>query len=1136
MSRIKHWGAAVGVTALVAVAAAATYQYATSGSAVGNFGDSAETAKKTSSFPPARAATDDNVGGDASIPTSTSDAREERGSFIVVFKDPALASYKGSLPGIAEPERKFSLQGKGRLDVAGTEAQEYVNYLQMRQAQVETKMSTMMARDVNPRHRMQHAINAMIVDLSAAEVKAVRGMPEVRFVEEYREYTLDTDISTSLIGAPPVWNGTNAGSGGQQYRGEGTVIGVIDSGINFASPSFAAVGPVDGYTHSNPLGAGNYLGSCAPGEVDEGRCNDKLIGGYDFVCGAPDSFCGQANIREEPGFGDTNGHGTHTASIAAGNVRDVTYRNNSLRISGVAPHANIIAYDVCYTNTATGVGGCSNLGILAAVDQVVADGIVDAINYSISRGAAANVINPWEDAISIGFLNAVDAGIFVAASAGNAGPNPSSVDNNGPWVSTVASAQSGRGGFLTGLVVTGPAPVPANLAPLILNEGTGGVALSANIPGTTPLRISAGINTASDGCAAYPANTFAGAIAVIRRGTCSFSAKTNNASAAGAVAVIIANNAAGVILPSVPGTTIPVFSVTQAEGDALRNFGQANPTTATAQITFPPLPVPNTPDALAASSSRGPVSVFNVLKPDVTAPGVGILSAYAGTTLTGSENAVDLLSGTSMASPHNAGAALLIRQARPSWTPSEIKSAQMLTANQTVYTEDQVTLATPFARGSGRILVDRAINAGLVMDETAANYLAANPAPSAGGIVGDPSTLNQPNLVNRSCFPTCVFNRNFRNTRATTETWRVQVEGMRGAFPSVITLAPGATVAARFSIYGSLLANNGNFNFGNVVLTSIPTDGSQPQVLRMPIAVAVQPPVVSLPASLSISMPSTATNSIYFNIGNTGGSTLTYNFVSSGTAARSAYEATNTSVTTGFRSVIYTDPATAGSQAQFSADDITLAEPMRISRIAADGFVVSGGLLSNVAANLTWSIYPDAGGLPAGNPITAPAAALWTYTATPTSPGVTTDAAGTITLDLVAAGQTINLPVGRYWVLVNTRSTFANRWAWYGSNQGTGGGFASVTVTSAGVATWAANTAFAGLSMRVTGLVNCSAPWMGGTYAASGSLSRGTSRSALTVLYGNGLAPGSYRANLCVQSNDPVNPRVGVPMFLTITP
>lgn len=1120
MSRMKKWGAAAGALSLIAVATAA-YLYPNGAQlTTDDAGGSAATAIKGQG---------DTVGsinqgsGGKTSASAGSVMEEQRGRYIVVFREPALASYKGTLPGLPQPERVRDESGALRLDVEGTNSERYVDYLETRQAQMETRMSMMVGRDVTPRLTMQHALNGMVVELSEAEARSMRLMSDVRLVEPYREYELDTDTGPALIGAPAVWNGTNPGAPGP-YRGEGVVVGIIDSGINFGSPSFSAVGPVDGYVHSNPLGSGNYLGTCAPGGVDEGRCNDKLIGGYDFICGAPENACGNADIREEPGFGDTNSHGSHVASTVAGNTRDAVFSGNTVRISGVAPNANIIAYDVCYTQISTGRGLCGNTSTTAAVNQAVADGIVDVLNYSISGGSS-----PWTEATSLAFLGAVDAGIFVAASAGNSGPGPNTMGHHEPWVSSTAAAQHGRAGFGIAMSVTGPAPVPANLAPIIVNQGSGGVDFSATIPGTTPLYISAGINTASDGCAAYPANTFAGGIAVVRRGTCSFAIKVNNASAAGAVAVIIANNAAGVILPSVPGTTVPVFSVTQAEGDALRNFGQANPTTTTAQISFPAIPLPNTPDALAAFSSRGPAGTFNILKPDITAPGVDVLAVTAGTALTGSENLVGLLSGTSMASPHQAGAAALIRQARPTWTPPEIKSALAMTANQTVYLEDQVTLANPFARGSGRVQVDRAINAGLVLDETLANYQAANP-----DIGGDPTTLNQPNLYNRSCFPTCVFYRTFRNTRATSTSWRVQLQGVSGAVSPIITVPANGTLRVKFTIYGATLPANGSTAFGNVVLT--PAIGTAP-VLRMPIGVAVQPPVATLPSSLSLSLATNAVGSVYFPVSNTGGSNLTYNFVNSGSGAQRLIDATSQGVASGFRSTTYTDPATAGSQGQYAADDFVITQNTQITALSSQGFVVSGTVLTTAATNLTFSIYPDAGGLPAGNPQTNPAAAVWTYTTTPTGPGVTTVGSNDIQLNLVAAGQNVNLPPGRYWLVINTRGTFANRFAWYGSNTSSGNnGFASLTVATNGTGNWTANPSFAGLTMRIIGNVPCGAPWISGTYAASGTLARGTSVQAMTVVYGTGLAPGSYSGNVCITTNDPVLPSLAMPLNVTVTP
>jgi subtilisin family serine protease len=1124
MSRKKKWGLVAGACGVIAAAAAAVVQYSSDEPGSPIFTSSSAVATS------AIKGQGDTVGqvnqgsGGVSAANAASASDGDRGQYIVVFREAPLAGYRGTVPGIPAPERYRDERGAVRLDADGANAQEYVEYLETRQDQMETRMSLATGRDIQPQRTMQHALNAMVVELSDREARSVRAMPEVQLVEAYREYALDTDVGPTLIGAPPVWNGTFFGATAG-YRGEGMVIGVIDSGINFGSPSFAAVDPIDGYVHTNPLGAGNYLGTCAPGGVDDGRCNAKLIGGYDFVCNFSSSQqCTAANSREEPGFGDTNGHGSHVASTAAGNYRDALYAGGLRRISGVAPRANIIAYDVCYTEISTGRGLCPNVSTAAAVDQAVADGIVDAINYSIGGGTA-----PWSDAISLAFLNAVDAGIYVAASAGNSGPGPNTMGHLQPWVSSTANAQHGRAGFSIAMSVTGPAPVPANLAPLLINEGTGGVALSATIPGTTPLFISAGINTASDGCAAYPANTFAGGIAVVRRGTCSFAIKANNASAAGAVAVIIANNAAGVIIPTVPGTTVPVFSVTQAEGDALRNFGQANPTTATAQITFPAIPVPNTPDALAASSSRGPAGTFNIMKPDITAPGTQVLAAVSGTALTGSENAVELFSGTSMASPHQAGAALLIRQARPTWTPAEVKSALMMTASQTVLLEDQITPANPFGRGSGRVQVDRAIAAGLVLNETRANYLAANPATG-----GDPATLNQPNLYNRSCFPTCTFFRTFRNTGPVSTSWRVQLQGVSGAVTPIITVPGNGSLTVRFSIYGFSLPPNGNFTFGNVVLT--PATGNSP-VLRLPVGIAVQPPVLSVPASLSATIAPDAVGSTYFPVSNTGGSTLTYNFINSGTASQRVVNATSDGIASGFRNTVYTDPATAGSQAQFAADDFVLTESTAITSLFTQGFVVSNQPLSTAATNLTWSIYPDAAGLPAGNPQTNPAAALWTYTATPAGTGVTVVGSNDIVLNLTAAGQNLTLPPGRYWLLVNTRGTFANRFAHYGSNTQNGNaGFASITIATNGTGAWVANPSLPGLTMRVIGNVPCGAPWIGGTYAISGSLGRGTSVQAMTVAYGTGLAPGSYRANVCIQSNDTLTPSLAIPFNLTVAP
>ena len=1139
MSNPKKWGSVVALCAIAVAASAASYQYlsarverehrvvqqtkAVRDTPRMSLASRAERNQAMETF---------NAGTGVRTPAVSVKAagRTGRATYIILFSEDSLATYKGGTAGISAPQRKSGAYGAPRLDSRSPEALTYISYLQGKQRQMERQMSGMIQRPLQVRRRMQHAVNGIVTDMSVAEAARVSRMGGVRLVEEYREYVLETDVGPTLIGAPAAWAGSATLPGGAPaVQGEGIIAGLIDSGINFGSPSFAGTDPVDGYVHANPLGAGVYLGTCAAGGDDAGRCNEKLIGGYDFVCAAPGNQCGVAGVAEEPGFGDTNGHGSHTASTTVGNRRDVVFNGAALRISGVAPRANIIAYDACYTNTTTGQGLCPNVSTVASINQAIADG-VDVINYSIGGG-----VSPWTEATSLAFLSATDAGIFVAASAGNSGPGANTLSHLEPWTSATAASQHGRGGFGTLMQVTGPSPVPANLQPVVLNNGTGGVAFSATIPGTTPLIISAGIAGTADGCIAtpYPAGSLTGAIVVIRRGTCSFSEKTNNASSAGAIAVIIANNQVGTILPSVPGTTIPVFSVSQTDGNALAAFGSANPTTTTALITFPGVGLPNVADALASFSSRGPAGNFDLIKPDVTAPGVDILATLAGTSITGFEQLIGTISGTSMASPHQAGAAALIRQARPTWSVAEIKSALMMTATTQVYTEDQVTLANAFARGSGRLRIERAIRAGLVLNETTANFNAANPATG-----GNPATLNLASMANGRCAPpTCSFTRTFRNPGTSGGLWNVSINGVPGtANPALAWILPGATRAITFTVNSSTLPANNSWNFGEAVLQLVQSGAGSNEVstLRLPIAVAVQPPIIALPASVGASVVAGNNGSTSFNIGNTGGSTLNYTASTSGNGNVDLYNALRGAINSGFRNTIYSDPATAGNNAQFSADDFDLTGATQLTSISTEGFVVSGAAFPGAATSLRWSIYPDAAGVPAGDPQSAPGAAVWTYTASPTAAGVST-AGGFISLNLAAAGQNVVLPAGKYWLVVNTAGTFANRWAQFGSATGNGT-FMSINVSTTNTGAWAANSAFAGLNMVIRGSVPCGAPWLGTLTPASGSVAPAGAQSTSLTLNSSALAAASYRAYVCVNSNDPARPSVALPVDLTVTP
>ena len=225
----------------------------------------------------------------------------------------------------------------------------------------------------------------------------------------------------------------------------------------------------------------------------------------------------------------------------------------------------------------------------------------------------------------------------------------------------------------------------------------------------------------------------------------------------------------------------------------------------------------------------------------MTAPGVNVLAALAGTQITGSEDLIGQSSGSSMAAAHTAGAATLIRQAHPTWTAAEIKSALMMSASTQVLRPDQVSPADTYSRGSGRLRLERAIRSGLVMHETTANFSAANP-----GSAGQPHTLNLASMGDNNCFPSCQFTRTFRNGQTSGSLWRVEVVGLPGTVNTQLMWVPaGASRSVTVTIDGNALPANGSFNFGTLSLTKM-LSGAQSDAgaaLSLPIGVSVPPPI-----------------------------------------------------------------------------------------------------------------------------------------------------------------------------------------------------------------------------------------------------------------------------------------------------
>ena len=513
-----------------------------------------------------------------------------------------------------------------------------------------------------------------------------------------------------------------------------------------------------------------------------------------------------------PSPADTDGHGSHTSSTAGGNALTTAATPPPLLpISGVAPCAHIRSYKVCPGTS------CPFADIQAGMSSLLLHGDTDVMNFSISGGT-----DPWNDN-DRKKLDIVDSGVVVAASAGNtstADPDPvGKVGHRGPWVMTVAaSTHDGTSGLLS---ASGPGTPPANTQNLAASRGSAspvGVALSDH-----PIRHYTGGDPLAEGCTAMPAGFFTGAAALIHRGGCAFTIKITNAFNAGANWVIIRNNQATPISMDTTGQpAVPAYSIEQAQGNALVAFVDANPTSA----TFDFLPKG---DTLADFSRRGPTPapLANLTKPDITGPGVSIYAAVPG--------GYASIGGTSMSSPHAAGAATLVRAVQPAWSPGEVKSALMMTAFTGGTKENGITPWNTDDVGHGRIDLTKAARAGFVLDETKANYLAANPAAS-----GDVKTLNLPSMRNVACSPTCQWTRTVRNTVATPTSWTAT--GIAGnplfgltvnpsSFSFTGGLAETQTVTINATVWGDLTTA---MAFGEVLFTEA---GGQSPDLRFTVAI-----------------------------------------------------------------------------------------------------------------------------------------------------------------------------------------------------------------------------------------------------------------------------------------------------------
>jgi len=750
---------------------------------------------------------------------SASADKNVRQRYIVVLDDLPLVAYDGRI--VNTPERRATttsfeatankFTGARKLDAKTPESRQYLEFLDERFESFRGEALLKLGRQLKPVHRYRNAVNGFAVDLSESEVKILRDMPRVRGIGPDEKQRLQTDAGPAWIGADIIHSG-NAGF--PATGGEGVVVGVFDTGINWDHFSFTdpGEGGGPGWDHENPYG--EQLGLCSLPEVP---CNDKLVGVYEMVQD-------ETGVEETTNGNDNIGHGSHVSSVVAGNPTDLTLNGTPTQIGGVAPNANLVSYRVCYIDESDeDAGVCQTSAIIRAIDQAITDG-VDIVNHSIGSGEAHDPWIPWSSTYA--FLGLREAGIFVATAGGNGGPGSGTVGSpeNAPWITSVGAATHDRvvasilenlsGGDTTppDFLIGQSSNEGVDIRPIVY-AGDYGFPLCAT--GTSESGATCDDNTGAS--SPFAPDTFNGEIVVCDRDTeYGRVERGKNLLLAGAGGYVLADTETSFQDPVLDDLCLPSTHIDREDGDKLRTW-LASGTGHTGSISgFGTFYVQEAGDIIADFSARGPnlPPVADVMKPDLIAPGVQILGA----TDAGNANGYIFYGGTSFSSPHVAGGAALLKSVHPDWTPTMIASALVMTATPDLAIDFDGSEAVLHKRGGGSPRLDLAAKAGVYLDETIENFVNADPE-----FAGEPKTLNLPGLVDSSCSISCSFERTVTDM-AGGATWTVSAEGFSteisvSVTPDNFTLSDGAS--QELTVLVDLDdAEIGEWFFGQVRLTS----------------------------------------------------------------------------------------------------------------------------------------------------------------------------------------------------------------------------------------------------------------------------------------------------------------------------
>jgi subtilisin family serine protease len=735
----------------------------------------------------------------AGLASSSLAATPAAKTYIVQLNAAPVAQYEGGVAGLAATK---VAEGE-RLDARSANVQAYRSHLHQKQREVLAAVGAQGAL-----HHYSMGLNGFAARLTPAQVARLKARGDVRavVVDERREaVTVSTPAFLGLDQPGGAWSRRTHGA---LDKGEDIIIAAIDSGVQPENPSFfdrvdANGTPVrTGGTQVYGAPPAKWTGTCdVVAGFPSGSCNNKLIGARVFSAGfkASGTAADWRTFLDAPR--DENGHGSHTLSTAGGNSNAPAVTSGGVNIgtiSGIAPRARVAAYKALFQLT-DGRGSGMTSDLVAAIDQAVADG-VDVINYSVS-GSQTNLLDPVE----VAFLGASDAGVFVAASAGNSGP-ANMVAHNSPWITTVAASTHdrqmaatltlGNGGSYTGSSFNQTA-VPAAAMVLSSDVAAAGVPVSnANLCYLGSLD---------------PAKA-AGKVVVCDRGVNARVDKSAEVARVGGVGMVLINPSANTLVADFH--TVPTVHLPHTMRTDVRNYVAAGGGTGAIGKAF------NAPGAvapvMASFSSRGPnLADSSVMKPDITAPGVDIIAGYTHVQVDQAQHdailagtftppaVVESLQGTSMSAPHVAGAAALLKQRRPTWSPAAIKSA-LLTSATGVKNADGTVDTDRVGYGAGHLNPNGALDQPLIYPANTVDYLqflcgAGWLSAESGtcGAVGaiEPTNLNLPTFALEVPGVTKVH-RSVRNVggRDAVFTASASVPGYDVTVePSTLSLAKGQT-------------------------------------------------------------------------------------------------------------------------------------------------------------------------------------------------------------------------------------------------------------------------------------------------------------------------------------------------------